>query len=190
MWKIITLAGLMSFGLQALASEPRKPRATGTEALATTDGLPKAIVERIRKIESKKRPQARAWSGEEAKALMAKRDFPRARQMAVDKGAKFHGGLANDLGLNQKEKAKFLSILANAHEARLEAIIYTLKQGSGYPNRLRTLARSEELPDAIKKADPRITNRKLRRLLGEKRFTAYLDVREKASGLSRKGGEK
>lgn len=190
MWRITILAGLMFFGLHALASEPRKYRATGTAALATTDELPKAIIERIKKIESKKRPQSRTWSGEQAKALMAKPDFNRVRQMAVDKGAKFHSLIADDMNLNQKHKAQFLSILASGHEARIDALIYTLKQGSAYPKRLPALARAGKLPEELKKADPTITNRKLLKLLGKERFSVYLDARDRASGLNNKGGAK
>lgn len=190
MWRITIFAGLMFFGLQALASEPRKYRATGTEALATTAELPKAIVERIRRIESKKRPRPRTWSGEEAKELMAKPDFDRARQLAVDKGAEFHGLIADLMNLKQQDKAQFIFILESAHEVRIEALIYTLKQGSAYPKRIPALARAGKLPRAIKNADPKITNRKLHKLLGKEQFSVYLDARDRASGLSKKGDMK
>ena len=177
MWRTTLLAGLMFFGLQALASESRRYQATGTAALATTDQLSKEIVERIKKIQSKKRPKSRTWSGEQAKALMTKPDFDRARQMAVDKGEKFHGQVVNHMNLNQQDKRQFLLILASAHKARIEALIYSLKQGSGYPKRLPALARAGKLPMEFKKADPAITNRKLRALLGKEQFASYLEAR-------------
>ena len=190
MLRTITIATLMIVGLQTFASEPRKHRATGTEALATTEGLPKEIIERVKRIESKKRPKPRTWSGEEAAALMARPESTKARQMAVERGARFHRRLADGLVLKKKEKAKFLSVLADGHEARLVAVAYTLKQGSGFHRRIPALARAGELPEVFKKADPTIINRKLRKLLGEERFEAYLKLRDKESSSSKVGGVK
>lgn len=190
MWRFTTLIALMLIGFQAIASEQRKPRVVGTQAAASTEGLPKVIVERIKRIESKRRPRARAWSGEDAKSLKANPSFARARQIAVERGAKFHNRVASKLELNQKEKAQFLSILAKAHEARLDAMVDILEQGSDYPKRIQKIARTEKLPTVIKKSDPRITRSKLLRLLGKERFAAYLHARDRVTGSLRKGGAK
>lgn len=181
MWWTFSLVGLLLVGLQEPAPRPKERAATGTRAAAVTDTLPDSVVKRIRAIEAKSRPPSRAWEAAEAEALTRKQGFDQAHRSSREKAARYHNRLADGLDLSQEEKAQFLSILRSAHEARLEAVVYTLKQGSGYTRRIRALSEAGKVPEALRQADPRTTNRKLRKLLGEKRFAAYLEVREKGS---------
>ncbi len=181
MLPILSLVALLLAAPQPPEAERAKRPAVGTRAEARTEGLPSPIVERMRAIEAKKRPSARSWKGSEAEELMRRPGFEKARQASIEMATRHHERLARRMRLAGEERRRFLSILGAAHEARLEAVAFMLEQGSGYPRRLREAAEAEKLPDALRQADPRRAQRKLRELLGEKRFAHYVELSEAGS---------
>lgn len=182
MWWRITVLALLLVGAQAPGERPKDRAPVGTRAEAATAGLPEAIVERIRVIEAKERPRGRPWKGREAEELMARPGFEQAERFARERAARLHHRLADELGLQREERARFLKLHEEANEARLRAVAFVLKQGSDYPGRIRELAEADKLPEELRRADPRATHRKVRKLLGEERYTAYLELRDKPRG--------